>query len=132
IDYLKAHPGLQGIIYWVAAFGVGLFAVGYAWVFAALSTLTQKVVSLNPAYLLALTPATFLLAWWLCWRFAPGAAGGGIPEVLAAMGTDPQKASIWTGARAGVVKFFSSLSLILGGGAIGREGPTIQIAASIF
>jgi H+/Cl- antiporter ClcA len=31
-----------------------------------------------------------------------------------------------------IVKIISSLVMVLGGGAIGREGPTIQIAASIF
>ena len=31
-----------------------------------------------------------------------------------------------------VFKILSSLALIIGGGAIGREGPTIQIAGSVF
>jgi H+/Cl- antiporter ClcA len=34
--------------------------------------------------------------------------------------------------RIALVKIFSSLFMALGGGTVGREGPTIQIAASIF
>jgi len=36
------------------------------------------------------------------------------------------------GLRIIVVKVFSSIVMVLGGGLIGREGPTIQIAGSIF
>jgi H+/Cl- antiporter ClcA len=36
------------------------------------------------------------------------------------------------GLRIAFVKVISSLSLLLGNGAIGREGPTLQISASIF
>ena len=36
------------------------------------------------------------------------------------------------GLRIALVKIVSSLSLLLGQGAIGREGPTLQISASIF
>lgn len=132
IDYLHAHPGLQGIIYWIAALAVGLFAVGYAWLFAELSKVSQLLSVHFPWALLILSPIAFASAWWMVWRFAPGASGGGIPEVMVAIEVDPAKASIWAGTRVAVVKFFSSLTCALGGGAIGREGPTIQIAAAIF
>lgn len=132
LGYLKAHPGLQGIIYWVAAIAVGFFAVGYAWIFGQCSLFAQSVLVQAPWMMVLLAPLGFVASWWLVWRFGPGAAGGGIPEVMVAMEADPQKAARWTGFRAGVVKLLSSLVCALGGGAIGREGPTIQIAASIF
>ncbi len=132
VDYLRAHPGLQGIIYWIAAFAVGLFAVGYAWIFSRFASIAQGIAITHPAFLLILSPLGFLAAWWLVHRYSPGAAGGGIPEVLVAMESDPQTAARWTGARPALVKFASSLCCVLGGGAIGREGPTIQIAAGIF
>ena len=131
-EYLQAHPGLQGIIYWVAAFAVGVFAVSYAWLFAQCSLFAQSLLVQYPGALFVIAPAGFVLSWWLVWRFAPGAGGGGIPEVMVAIEADSEKASRWMAFRVGVVKFLSSLVCALGGGAIGREGPTIHIAASLF
>jgi H+/Cl- antiporter ClcA len=51
---------------------------------------------------------------------------------MVAIEVDSQKAERWVDAKTGLIKFLSSLVCVLGGGAIGREGPTIQIAASIF
>lgn len=132
IQYLKPHSGLQSIIYWVAALCVGLFAVFYAQVFSALYTLIASVRDQAPWALLIASPCLFVLSWWVVRRFAPGAAGGGIPEVMVAIELDSDRASRWVSARAGFVKFLSSLACVAGGGAIGREGPTIQIAACIF
>jgi H+/Cl- antiporter ClcA len=132
IAYLRSHPGLQGIIYWVGGICVGLFAVFYARLFEQVFLIPHWVLEHKPWVLFATSPACFVLAWWLVHRFAPGAAGGGIPELMVAIEVDSSKASIWAGWRAGVVKFLSSISTVLGGGAIGREGPTIQIAAAIF
>jgi H+/Cl- antiporter ClcA len=132
IAYLRAHPGLQGIVYWVGAICVGLFAVFYARLFEQVFLIPHWILEHKPWVLFILSPACFVLSWWLVKRFASGAAGGGIPEVMVAIEVDSDKASIWAGWRAGAVKFLSSLAAVLGGGAIGREGPTIQIAAAIF
>ncbi|HJS56419.1 MAG TPA: chloride channel protein, partial [Chitinophagaceae bacterium] len=45
---------------------------------------------------------------------------------------DDSKVNKFLSLRIIVVKIVSSLIMILGGGAIGREGPTIQIAGSVF
>jgi H+/Cl- antiporter ClcA len=132
VSYLHSHPGLQGIIYWVAALAVGLFAVGYAWVFGEVSAFAVYLSRTYPGLLFLVSPLAFVFSWWLVVRFAPGAAGGGIPEVMAALEVDPQRAAKWTSFRTALVKVASSLSAALGGASIGREGPTIQIAAGIF
>ncbi|MBY0370276.1 chloride channel protein [bacterium] len=132
IDYLRSHSGLQSVIYWAAAFSVGLVAVVYAWLFHQVSVSAQSLAASKPALFFLFSPACFVLSWWLVYRFAPGAAGSGIPQVMAALEVEAASASRWVSVRIAVVKFFSSLICALGGGAIGREGPTIQIAASIF
>ncbi len=132
VAYMRAHPGLQGLIYWVAAFAVGLVAVGYAWLFHDLSLVAQRTADANPHYLFLLTPACFLFSWWMVRKFAPGAAGSGIPQLMAALEVEPHRASSWVGARVAIVMVFSSLAMALGGGVVGREGPTIQIAGAIF
>jgi len=62
--------------------------------------------------------------------------GSGIPQVMAAVElATPKhndKITKLLSVRIIVVKFISSIILVIGGGAIGREGPTIQISGSIF
>jgi len=69
-------------------------------------------------------------------RFAPFARGSGIPQVITAVElATPKhidKVSRLLSLRIVVVKICSSLVMVLGGGVVGREGPTIQIAGSIF
>src|SRR4051794_33873738 len=78
VDYLRAHPGIQGVIYWVAALGTGLFAVFYAKIFDQVFTIPKAILeSAQPWMLLVISPLAMVLSWWLVYKFAPGAAGGG-------------------------------------------------------
>lgn len=81
-----------------------------------------------------LSPAVAAGVVWLTRRYAPGAAGSGIPQVMAAL--EPE-------ARLGVRGLFVSLRLtiakivltaggLLGGLSLGREGPSVQIAAGVM
>ena len=70
-------------------------------------------------------------------RFAPEAAGSGIPQIMAANEMDyhgPAKYQVdrLLSMQTAVVKVTSSLLCVLAGGAIGREGPTLQISTSLF
>ncbi len=131
-QYLRQHPGFQGGIFWAAAFLVGVFAVFYAWLFGLCADYAQSVFRHSPLWFALLAPSGFVASWWLVWRHAPGAAGGGIPEVMISIEASPVQATRWVSLKVASVKFLSSLACVLGGGAIGREGPTIQIAASLF
>lgn len=133
---LATHPSLQGLPFWVGSLLTGLAAVAYARAFHWISTVAERVSVASPWALLALTPLSFVAGWWLVHRFAPEAAGSGIPQVMAAHDLDHDRdndpITRLLGLRTMVVKVISSLLCVLGGGAVGREGPTIQIAASIF
>jgi H+/Cl- antiporter ClcA len=76
------------------------------------------------------------LAWWIVSKYAPYARGSGIPQVSAAIElTNPKyayKVNVLLSLRVIFIKILSSLIMVFGGGVIGREGPTIQISASIF
>ncbi len=127
---------LQAIPFWVASLATGLVAVGYTRLFALAERGTAYVIHLHEWLLFLLTPLCFLIACWLVNRFAPYARGSGIPQVMAAIElANPrytEKVDRLLNLKIVLVKILSSLTMALGGGVIGREGPTIQIAGSIF
>lgn len=127
---------LQAIPFWVASIITGLIAVIYTKLFLLAESMTRYVYHQYAWALFLLMPATFLLAWWLVVRYAPYSRGSGIPQVIAAIQiSGPKKdkqVSHLLSIRVMLVKIASSLVMAVGGAAIGREGPTIQIAASVF
>ena len=85
-----------------------------------------------------ITPTLFVLSAYLCRKFAPNAAGSGPEHVMAALKkldkieTREKGVHEYLSLRISIVKVLSSLLMIWGGGALGREGPVVQISASIF
>jgi H+/Cl- antiporter ClcA len=83
-----------------------------------------------------IAPIGFVLSWWLVKEFAPNAKGSGIPQVMASVElANPKEHKLIKGFLSIKIIFFkiiSSVILVIGGGAVGREGPTIQIAGSVF
>ncbi len=127
---------LQAIPFWVASLITGLLAVLYARLFALAEKGTAYIVHWHLWLLFLFTPVCFLTAWWLVRQFAPYARGSGIPQVMAAIELATPKYNEKVGKllslRILLVKILSSLVMALGGGVIGREGPTIQVAGSVF
>ncbi|MBB2146859.1 chloride channel protein [Pedobacter sp. LMG 31464] len=127
---------LQAIPFWIASMIAGLAAVAYAKLFIMAEEVALWVFNYNIWLLFALTPVCFVLAWLLVWKFAPYAKGSGIPQVMAGIAISAPKTggivAKLLSLKVMVVKVLSSLIMAMGGGAIGREGPTIQISASIF
>jgi H+/Cl- antiporter ClcA len=127
---------LQAIPFWMASVLVGLVAVGYAKLFSLTELLSVAIHETAAWSIFLITPASLILAWWLVRRFAPGARGSGIPQVLAALeldkATENARVPGLLSVRIVLVKVASSILMVFGGAAIGREGPTIQISAAIF
>jgi len=127
---------LQAIPFWIASLVTGLFAVLYARLFALAEKGTALLIHLHFWLLFIVTPLCFLTAWWVVRRFAPYARGSGIPQVMASIElATPKydhKVNKFLSLRIIIVKIASSLIMAFGGGIIGREGPTIQIAGSVF
>ncbi len=127
---------LQAIPFWIASVITGLLAVLYTKLFVGAEDITAAVFHFHKWLLFILSPMCFVLAWWLVQRFSPYARGSGIPQVMAAIQiSSPRTSPIvdkLLSFRIILIKVLSSLVMAVGGGAIGREGPTIQIAASIY
>ena len=126
----------QTIPFWGASLITGLIAVLYAKIFAAAEDLTLSIVHKTGWLLFIITPVCFVTSWWLVKYFAKAANGSGIPQVIAAIKfANPRQNHLveaLLSIRVIIIKIISSVLMVLGGGAIGREGPTIQIAGSIF
>lgn len=127
---------LQALPFWIASIATGLAAVFYARVFAYAEEASRYLFEHKGWLFLLLTPVCFVFARWLVVKYAPYARGSGIPQVIAgielANPKQNEKVNRLLSLRVIVVKVLSSIVLVLGGGVIGREGPTIQIAGSIF
>ena len=127
---------LLALPYQVSAVVTALVAVGYTKLFHAMEDANLALLAYDPRLIFLSAPISFLVAWFLVRRFAPLAGGSGIPQLMAAIevATDKKRDASWRflNVRIILVKIASSLTMVLGGGAIGREGPTLQIAGSIY
>lgn len=130
------HNLLQAIPFWIGSFITGVFAVFYAQLFQWGENLMHAMMKWHSWLIFIVAPVAFVLSWWLVKRFAPYAKGSGIPQVMAAVElANPKehyKISKLLSIKIIIFKVLSSIILVIGGGAVGREGPTIQIAGSVF
>ena len=130
------HNLLRAVPFWIGSVITGFVAVFYAKVFVWGETLLQIILNWHAWMIFILAPAGFVLSWWLVKEFAPYAKGSGIPQVMAAVELanprEHKKIRSLLSIKIIFFKILSSVILVIGGGAIGREGPTIQIAGAIF
>ncbi|QSR18276.1 chloride channel protein [Novosphingobium sp. KA1] len=138
--FQKSVPGLDASIDMArrrAATIAGAVALGLvAIVFARMGDLAQKVFTEFQAQHryapLILTPLVFAATVAVTLRWAPAAKGSGIPQVMAA-GHDIQLASSRLLALpTAIAKLLLTTFMLLAGGSVGREGPTVQVAAAIM
>lgn len=127
---------LQAIPFWIGSVITGFVAVMYAKIFAWGEKLLEIILHWHDWMIFIIAPIGFVLSWWLVKEFAPNAKGSGIPQVMAAVElANPKehtKIRSLLSLKIIVFKILSSVILVIGGGAVGREGPTIQIAGSVF
>ncbi len=130
---------LRQAMFWAGAVLVGLAATALARgadqaqiVFHALMRLSAAHgLGLWPVF--ALTPLGLIASVLLTRRVFPGAQGSGIPQVIAAVRMrDPATMRRVLSLRIGIGKLLLTLLGLACGASIGREGPTVQIGASLM
>ena len=93
--------------------------------------------------LAAEAPAWFMLLWtpaltaglvWVTLRFFPLAAGSGIPQVIAALdpALDDASRSRLVSLKLSAAKVVLASAALMGGLSVGREGPSVQVAAGVM
>ena len=80
------------------------------------------------------TPALTALVVWAVRKWAPGAAGSGVPQVLTALdpATPLAERSRFVSLRLSGAKILAVSGGLLAGLSIGRQGPSVQVAAGIM
>ncbi|GAB1716256.1 MAG: chloride channel protein [Nitrobacter sp.] len=79
------------------------------------------------------TPLGFVLSVFLTLRFFPNSQGSGIPQAIAARQFEDHEArGRLVSFRIGVGKILLTVLGLLCGASVGREGPTVQVGASIM
>lgn len=80
------------------------------------------------------TPLCTASIFWLMNRFAKGSAGSGIPQVMAALDTSvtPTRSHLFVSLKLTLAKMVLATWGLLAGLSLGREGPSVQIAAGVM
>lgn len=112
---------------------IGLVAVLFASASEYVNGISKQLLGIVPLAPLVVLPAGFAFCAWLGRRFFPGTQGSGIPQTIAAIDTiDGDKKSNLLSLRIAAGKILLTLLGLLFGASIGREGPTVQVSASIM
>lgn len=69
---------------------------------------------------------------WVTRRWFPGAASSGIPQVMVALDVRPEDRPLFVSLRLSAAKLVLTAAGLLAGHSIGREGPSVQVAAGVM
>lgn len=130
---LSRPDWLRRVVFWVGALLVSLVALGFAHLATGADGLFHRAIAFNRWLALVIPPAGLALSALLTRRFFQGAQGSGIPQVIAA--TEMQNANAIRrvlSVRVGIGKLGLTLLGLACGASIGREGPTVQIGATVM
>jgi H+/Cl- antiporter ClcA len=112
----------------------GVTVVLFTWLTEHALAMFNDVQSAGLWWPLLWTPFVTAVVVWATQRWAPGAAGSGIPQVMAALhtGTPVIERGLFVSMRLAMAKMFLTSAGLLAGLSMGREGPSVQIAAGMM
>ena len=122
------------LVFWCGAISVGLVAILFAVACEWANGIFHKILAISPYLPLLLTPIGLVLIVFTTRKYFPGSQGSGIPQVIASL--DPKESSKIReqvlSLRVTIGKIMLTIIGLMCGTSVGREGPTVQIGASIM
>ncbi|MCB1377892.1 MAG: chloride channel protein [Alphaproteobacteria bacterium] len=132
VQHLFTH-GQRSVIYLLGGLSVGAAAIAMAFGADEAQRLFQETIAGRPYLAFVITPVGFAIAAWITRSFLPSAQGSGIPQVIAARHVkDPEAQNALVSLRVAIGKILLMMFGLLAGASTGREGPTVQVGASIM
>nr|WP_154142025.1 MULTISPECIES: chloride channel protein [unclassified Brucella] len=124
------------LVFWCGALAIGIISVGFAEAADIAQDWFHSLTSGSPlrAWLpLLITPLGFMFCSWVALVWFPNSGGSGIPQAIAARHlNDHEDRSLLLSIRVATGKIVLTIIGLFCGASIGREGPTVQIGASIM
>jgi len=116
------------------AVAAGWVVVGFTWLAEQASAYFNQLRQMAAWTPLLWTPLCTALVVWCTRRWAPGAAGSGIPQVMATLErrVGEGERGLFVSLKLSLAKILLTAGGLLGGLSLGREGPSVQIAAGIM
>jgi H+/Cl- antiporter ClcA len=129
--FVEADDWRRRLAMLASAVLIGVLATLFAWA----ANLAQRDFAAfafqEPYAPLVITPLLFMLIAAVTRSLAPESRGSGIPQVIAASrDPDGETTAGLLSIRTGLAKLALSIAALLGGASVGREGPTVQVAAA--
>lgn len=122
------------LVFWSGAVSVALVAILLAVAAEWANGIFYRILAISPYLPLLITPAGLALIVIATQKYFPGSQGSGIPQTIASL--DPKESSAIRervlSLRVSIGKFVLTVAGLLCGASVGREGPTVQIGASIM
>jgi len=122
------------LVFWSGAISVGVVAILFAIACDQANVQFHHVLAISPYLPLLITPLGFAMVVIITRKYFSGSQGSGIPQTIASL--DPRESSRVRehvlSLRVTVGKILLTIVSLFFGASVGREGPTVQIGASIM
>jgi H+/Cl- antiporter ClcA len=122
------------LVFWSGAISVGVVAILFAVASEWANGVFHRLLAVSRYLPLLVTPLGLALIVFITRKYFPGSQGSGIPQVIASL--DPKESSKIReqvlSLRVTTGKIMLTIAGLMCGTSVGREGPTVQIGASIM
>ena len=130
-DFVEFEEWRRRLAMLISALLIGVLATLFAWSAYFAQHSFASAVAREPYLPFVLTPVMFVAIAALTRSLAPASRGSGIPQVIAASrDPDGETTAGLLSVRTAVTKLALSIAALFGGASVGREGPTVQVAAA--